>query len=248
MCGRYSQTRDLAKIAARFRAKAQELTVQPHYNFSPAMETPVVVETEEGRALRPMTWGITPQWKASGSKEGTTARPPFIINLRFDSLQKGSFRSTLTKRRCLVPADSFYEWRKGPGGMKIPVRFERQDGDLFAFAGIYEEPEEKDDLSQRAGLPPRATFCIFTTEPNALVKPVHNRMPIILQPRDEDAWLDRSMEKPEALLQLLHPYPAEDMKAYDVSPALNRGTEDHPGLIKPWTAPPGPTQTEFEGL
>jgi putative SOS response-associated peptidase YedK len=219
MCGRFSQTTDLERLRRRFGLRGGDVKVEPHFNFSPGMDHPVVVGSPEGPMFRKMKWGLVPTWSGEGGAK-------LIINLRLETLRKGSFRSLL-KRRCLVPADSFYEWRRA-GKMKIPVRFQLKSEDLFAFPGLYEEPNEKG--------PPLPTFTIFTTEPNALVKTVHPRMPVILRPQDESAWLDPK-EPAERLLARLGPYPESEMKAYDVSPALNSGAADSPDLVKPFTLP-----------
>jgi putative SOS response-associated peptidase YedK len=149
----------------------------------------------------------------------------FITNLTVEKLPKGPFKSVLIKRRCLIPADGFYEW-KPVGAKKMPFRFTLKDDSLFSFAGIYDDPDPDSG-------PPVRTFTIFTTEANPLVAPVHHRMPAILPPDLEDPWLDASLTDVEKVIGMLRPYPPDKMKSYAVSTALNSGKIDTPDLIKP---------------
>jgi putative SOS response-associated peptidase YedK len=131
----------------------------------------------------------------------------------------------LAQRRCLVLADSFYEWKKTEMKQKTPYRFQLKMGEPFAFAGIWEENEDEDGQMLR-------TFAIITTDSNALVAQVHNRMPVILAREAEKAWLDINATR-DYVLSLLVPYPAKNMRMYEISPRVNRATEDTPDIIEP---------------
>lgn len=218
MCGRFSQTKSIPEIEKRFAIQEvlPDVPAKPYYNLSPSTLTPTVVSVDDERALEAMVWGIR-------LKNAPPGRPP-VINLRTDSLAKGSFRTHLLTKCCIVPADGFYEWRK-EGKAKIPVRFTMKDNSIFGFAALYAETQ--------SGGPPYRMFSLFTTEANDIVAPHHDRMPVILRPQDESLWLDPEVEEAEPLLTLLRPYPAEKMKAYDVSPKLNNARVDSPDLIQP---------------
>src|SRR5262249_15781037 len=147
-----------------------------------------------------------------------------LINVRDDTLRdKKTFAHDLAQRRCLVLADGFYEWKKTEQRQKTPYRFQLKTGEPFAFAGIWEENEDEDGQTMR-------TFAIITTASNALVEQVHNRMPAMLTPEAEKAWLNTTSSR-EQVLSLLAPYPASAMHMYEISPRVNRATEDTPELI-----------------
>ena len=236
MCGRFSLAADSARIAKRFGLKIQEdITIKPRYNFAPSEETPsIVFETGEKR-LQVMKWGITRQWDK--------AKPPlFIINLKAEKLVAGPFKSLLTKRRCLVPADGFYEW-KADVKPKQPFRFTLKDDSLFVFPAIYDEVSSYKLQASSKNVPSNLslgtsnfrTFCIFTTPANPLVAPVHHRMPAILPPDLEAAWLAPDLTDVQKIVALLKPYPETAMKCWAVSPVLNSAKIDAPELIRPLT-------------
>ena len=146
--------------------------------------------------------------------------------MRDDTLrQKKTFARDLAHRRCLVLADSFYEWKKEEKRQKTPYRFQLKTGEIFAFAGIWEENEDEDGHTLR-------TFAIITTDSKALVAKVHNRMPAMLTREAEKAWLDTNSTR-EHVLSMLAPYPASEMRTYEISPRVNRATEDTRDLIMP---------------
>lgn len=222
MCGRYTQTAGLDVLRDRFLLDCAPAEVLPRYNIAPGQDAPVVL-AQGGRRLEPLRWGLIPAWAkdpAIGSR---------LINARCETaLEKPAFRSALARRRCLVPADGFYEW-KGLGRAKVPFRFHRRDKELFAFAGLWDEwkgPEGR----------PLRSFAILTTEANASVRPVHPRMPVILYPEDEGAWLDAAAT-PEDLLDGLAPYPPDALTAYPVSRRLNSAQNDDRSLIEPVADP-----------
>jgi len=166
-----------------------------------------------------MQWGLIPSW----SKEPRTKFS--TINARAETITKSpAFRGPFQHRRCLVPASGFYEWRQTPKG-KQPYCIQLKDGELFAFAGLYDIwcDSEGNELY---------SYTIITTTPNDLVAPIHNRMPAILRRADEDAWLDKTTDRAR-LLSLLAPYPIEEMKAYIVSRAVNNPANEGAELMQP---------------
>ncbi|MBI5244489.1 MAG: SOS response-associated peptidase [Elusimicrobia bacterium] len=220
MCGRYTQTTSLEALQKRFSVFApRSLRIEPRYNLSPGQDAPVVISSPGGRKLRLLRWGLLPPWaKDSSAKE--------LINARAETLAgKPSFQAALSLRRCLVLADGFYEWRSQRGS-KAPVRFTLEDGGPFAFAGLWEARQEL------------KAFAIVTTQANALVRAIHNRMPAILRPEDEESWLDPSARDPQLLLPLLKPYPAERMRSAQASARVNSPANDGPDCLRPDAAEP----------
>lgn len=171
------------------------------------------------RVIQPLRWGLKPAWAQKiGKREG-------IINVRAETLRdRPTFKKDLITRRCLVLADSFYEWRKDRKH-RTPFRILLKTGEPFAFAGIWEENEDSDGH-------PIQTFAIIATEANAVVAEVHNRMPIMLKPEEEGRWLGNVFPL-STLLSFLRPYLAELMQAYQVSTLVNRASVDQPELINP---------------
>jgi len=230
MCGRFTITVSPDEIA-ELLGLPEVPAWAARWNVAPTQELPVVLPggARDDRTLARLRWGLVPSW----------AKDPSIgsrmINARAESLlSKNAFADALRKRRCLVPADGFYEWRKLPGG-RHPVRFVVKGEELFGFAGLWDSWRDR-----KSGRELR-TFTIITTTPNELVAPVHDRMPALLVEEAEDVWLDPAVEDPDRLLPLLAPYPAERMAAYDVSPLLNSPENDGPEVIAR-TAPAPPAQ------
>jgi putative SOS response-associated peptidase YedK len=202
------------------------------YNVAPTQRMPVVFD-ENPRQLGLARWGLVPSW-AKDPKIGNS-----LINARAETVaSKPAYRAAWKKRRCLVPADGFYEWQKA-GAAKIPQHILMKDGEPFAFAGLWEiwrDPAAPPEVE------PLRTFTIITGEPNALVAPIHDRMPVIL-PRDRYvAWL--SPDTPEAeRAAMLVPFPAEQMHAYPISSRVNSPRNDDAALIEEVSADrPLPTQ------
>jgi putative SOS response-associated peptidase YedK len=221
MCGRFTLTAEPGVVARRFGAPpAQGGGTSPRYNVAPT-QTVVTVTDDGTRHLEQMRWGLVPSWAKDpsiGSK---------LINARAETLaEKPAFRHALKRRRCLIPADGFYEWAATGGGRKQPVRVTLTTGEPFAFAGLWAEwtPPE--------GAPLR-TCTIVTCEPNELMARYHHRMPVILSPEAEARWLDPRVEDPAVLLPLLVPYPADVMTAYPVSPLVNSPANEGPQLALP---------------
>jgi putative SOS response-associated peptidase YedK len=198
MCGRFILLTDLAAIVERFDVGQTALASLPAGDLLPGQAIPVVIR-EGGNRLVTFRWGLIPSW----AKDPAVGRK--MINARAETLaQKPSFREALQRRRCLIPADGFYEWT-GEKGHRTAVRFRLRSGEPFGFAGLYDTWRSGD-----AG-EPLNTCTIVTTESNPLVAAVHDRMPVILASGKMDLWLDPSIRNPAELLPLLAPYPAEEM-------------------------------------
>lgn len=216
MCGRFTQRKDTAQIAEHYGVSEDFFQVTPRYNIAP---TQVIAAINQKRQLVGFKWGLIPSW----AKDPAIAHK--LINARAETLQeKPSFRTALSKRRCLIPADGYYEWKKEGGG-KQPYLFHRRGDALFSLAGLWEEWRATDgEIIQ--------TCTIITTEPNELAGTVHNRMPAILKPHDEALWLDPAARVPD-LVQLLGPYAGDDLEMYPVSKAVNSPGKDEPELAEP---------------
>lgn len=220
MCARYSLTRPDGAIAELFGV-AEAPNFSARWNIAPTQTAPVVIEGPRGvRRVAFRRWGLVPSWAADLS---IGVR---MINARAETAAtKPSFRAALRSRRCLVPADGFYEWRT-EGRTKVPVRFGMQGGSPFAFAGIWERWGKDDDAP--GGARAVETFAILTTAANPLVAAVHDRMPVILHRDSFAAWLDPDAKDAAALESLLRPYPAEAMSATSLSPYLNNVRNEGP--------------------
>jgi putative SOS response-associated peptidase YedK len=227
MCGRYTLA-----TAPEALARIFELDDPPElparYNIAPTQQVPAVrLVVDEGsgasrrRVLRLLRWGLVPFW---AKDPGIGAR---MINARAETVaDKPAFRAAFRRRRCLVLADGFYEWQRVGRGAKQPFLIRLRDGGPFAFAGLWERwtgPEGE----------PLESCTLLTTQPNELVAPIHNRMPVILDPADYDAWLDPQLQDPAALRPLLRAFPAEKMIAHPVSQRVNNPRVDEPGCAAP---------------
>lgn len=226
MCGRYTLTVELAELASRFGFAAGELAVQPRFNVAPTQGVLTVVGGRGGqgaageRRAGLMRWGLIPAW----AKDAGAGNP--LINARAESLaDKPSFRDALEWRRCLIPADGFYEWQVG-GGPRRPWRVKLKSGEAFAFAGLWER-------WQGPGGEVVHSCAIVTTEANELLAAIHPRMPVLLARDREGAWLDGELRDTEALGTLLTAYPAAEMELYRVSERVNTAGFDGPECIAP---------------
>jgi putative SOS response-associated peptidase YedK len=236
MCGRYSLG-DPSPLMRRFGLEEfAETTITPRFNVAPTEQIPIVIQRPAGRELRIAKWGFQPPWMKASK------RPP-PINARADMLTTSAmFRSSIGKWRCIIPADGFYEWLTMPGQkQKQPMHIRLKSGQIFGFAGLY--------TSRVSGVDGTGTAVIITTEPNELVEPIHNRMPAILLPELEAAWLNPELTNTETLLAMLSPYTAEAMVAIPVSTAVNTAGQEGAELIQPINVATGKTvcRTEFTG-
>jgi putative SOS response-associated peptidase YedK len=220
MCGRFVKTSSGEELSRRFGFDdiPSGNLFEPHYNIAPSQEHPILIVSEDHRKVSPMKWGLVPYW-AKDLKIGHK-----MINARSEGIEeKPSFRMPLRKRRCLVIADGFYEWCKPDKKTKVPHFFKLKSGEPFAFAGLW-------DLWNKDGQILK-TFTIITTTPNELMKPIHNRMPVILKEADEGKWLDPEIEDPKNVLPLLKPYPSDEMECIKVSSLVNSPKNDVPDCI-----------------
>lgn len=220
MCGRYLLTTPVDALSQLFRF-AERPNLGPRYNVAPTQDVPIVRRTRagDGRELLLVRWGLVPYW-ADDVKIGNR-----LINARAETLERTpAFREAFQRRRCLVPADGFFEWHKA-GKARQPLLIRRRDQAPFAFAGLWERWRQPDGQILRS--------CTIVTCPaNALVAPIHDRMPVILDPGDFERWLD-----PEAGgAELLRPCPADWLEAYEVNPRVNSPANDDPDCIAPRTA------------
>ena len=224
MCGRYTLKTNSQELSSLFEL-LEEPDLEPRYNIAPTQQIPVILEDPDdgNRTLQMMHWGLIPSW-ADDPSIGSR-----MINARAETVsEKPSYRSAFKRRRCLIPADGFYEWAKEPGG-KQPYHLRLKSGDPFAFAGLWESwSMDSDEGGEKI-----RSATIITTEPNEVASEVHNRMPVILPPDLYDVWLDPENDDREELLSMLAPYPAEDMEAYPVSRDVNRPANDHPRVLEP---------------
>jgi putative SOS response-associated peptidase YedK len=228
MCGRYTLTDpDPARIRARFGLdEAAKLEEEPRYNIAPT--DPVLAIRRDdagGRVPGRLRWGLVPgRWAERRSG------PP-LINARAETLQRQpAFAESFRERRCLIPADGFYEWRDDERG-KTPIWVSRPDGDLFAFAGVWAA------LPAGDGSGDLHSCAIITCEPNELIRPIHDRMPVVLSPTHEARWLEPDLAEGD-LLSLLAPAPEELLGVREVIDAVNDVREDGPHLLEPREAQP----------
>ena len=220
MCGRYSLVASIAELEGRFGFNGADIAYLPSYNVAPTQGVlTVVAENEARRAVR-MRWGLIPYW-AKDPKIGSR-----MINARAETVaEKPSFRAALRRRRCLVLADGFYEWRR-TSASKRPMRITMASGEPFAFAGLWDTWRDQQGEAV-------ISCTIITTRANDLVRPIYDRMPVILQRGQEDLWLDHDVREPDLLHEVLIPYNPGDMKSYEVSTLVNSPANDGPELSVP---------------
>ena len=228
MCGRFTNRFTWKELHERLDLIGTPLNLRPRYNVAPSQDVAVARTSEEGRTLSMLRWGLIPAWAkdhAIGHK---------LINARSETAaEKPSFRSAFRHRRCLIPADGFYEWKRR-GGTRQPWLFGLGDGEPMVFAGLWERWTVPEGAALTGSLAERSpgdaveTCTILTTAANETVSPVHGRMPVILPPEAWDVWL-AGEEVP------LGPYPADDMTAHPVSTHVNRPANDDPRCVEPVT-------------
>ncbi len=226
MCGRFSLTPSAIALLGEVFGVDDTQLLLPRWNIAPTQDVGVVRSLDGRRHLDLLRWGLIPPW-TKDPKQG-----PLLINARADTVaEKPAFRHALKLRRCLVPADGFYEWAPPTEGApktakKQPWWFRMKDERPFALAGLWElwtPPEGK----------PVASFTLITTDANDVVARVHDRMPVILPREAWSRWLDPAVQDARDVVGLLRPYPAELMSARPVSQRLNSAREDDPSLVEP---------------
>jgi putative SOS response-associated peptidase YedK len=222
MCGRYRLSRRKQIIEEHFDSVSGAEDWTPRYNIAPTQPVAVIRQNpkEHVRELSLMRWGLIPSW----AKDSSVAAQ--MINARAETAStKPAFRDALKSRRCLIPADGFYEWSRA-GKTRQPFCFEVNDGKLFAFAGLWDR--WKDPSGQWV-----KSCSILTTTPNAMTAAVHDRMPVILDPDSYDFWLDPGMRDAGAASELLKPFDARTMRCYPVSTRINRVANDDEECSRP---------------
>jgi putative SOS response-associated peptidase YedK len=202
-------------LVEAFDVPLPDFALEPRYNIAPGQLAPVVAEDRRGRRVGLLTWGLIPGWQDEPRKP--------LINARSESIsQRASFRDAFERRRCLVPADGFYEWKR-EGQKKAPFWIHPSAGGLISFAGVWER-------WSRPGSDPRHTFAILTMPASQEVAAIHDRMPVVIQPSDRDAWLDRETDA-ETAREILRRTPEPRLSCRPVSTRVNRPAEDDAALI-----------------
>ena len=220
LCGRFTLTVNMDELAEQFGCPVIVPDYRPRYNAAPTQFMPAVIKDAGQNRIVPLRWGLIPHW----AKDDTLGRK--LINARRETLaEKPAFRGSLLTRRCLIPADGYFEWLKG-AGKKQPLRITVKSRRLFAFAGLWDEWQNSAGKTVQS-------FTIITAEPAPAVRHIHARMPLILQKQDESRWLNERFTPAQAQSWLNTFSAEENLTAYPVSPLVNSPANDHPMLIEP---------------
>jgi len=217
MCGRFVRAVSIEDIADEFEVDEPSFDLSPSYNIAPTQDIAIIMN-DKNRSMALCRWGLIPSW-AKDPKIGYK-----MINARAETVaEKPSFRSSFKKHRILVPATGFYEWKK-EGKSKVPFYISLKSGKPFGFAGLLSvwTSKEKKQIY---------TCTIITTGANDLLQEIHDRMPVIIQKKDEDLWLDPAEQDADTLLSFLKPYPSHNMDSYAVSPMVNSPANNSPECI-----------------
>jgi len=222
MCGRYTESKRTADVKAQIAFDGAQMELTPHFNIAPTQMAPAVVVNDGQVVLKPMRWGLIPFWS---NDESIGNR---MINARAETVrEKPAFRTAFKRQRCLVVADSLYEWQIIPNSkLKQPMRILLKDEGAFGFAGLW------DTWTSPVGSEVE-TFTIITGEPNEVVAPIHNRMAVILPTQHHEQWLDPKLQDTGKLAELLVPYPGTEMKAYPVSTLVNNPKFEDARCVEP---------------
>jgi len=229
MCGRFARKSTHELLAEWFHLELDQIPwFAPIWNAAPQSTQPVIrVNRDSGaREVALMRWGLVPFWAKDAKFAYST------INARAEEAPtKPAYREAFKKRRCLVPADAFYEWQRPDPKTKFPFAIALASGTPFALAGLWETWQPKDSPDARL-----ETFTILTTDPNQLMEPIHNRMPVILDPKDYNRWLNGATDSANPTqppIDLLRPYPSEQMRSWPVSDRVGNVRNNDPDLLKP---------------
>ncbi|PWK13118.1 SOS response-associated peptidase [Tumebacillus permanentifrigoris] len=218
MCGRFTLTVPLEELMLRYGVEEIPFDYVPRYNIAPGQPLTAVLAHDGQKRIGQLKWGLVPAWAKDVSIAYKT------INAKSETVaDKPAFRQSFQRKRCLIPADGFYEWQKS-GKSKQPMRILRQDREIFSMAGLYDSWNAPDGTKLH-------TCTILTTKPNTLVSPIHDRMPVILRREDEELWLDREHFDSERLQSLLTPYPEDEMFAYPVAAMVGNVRNELPDCI-----------------
>lgn len=220
MCGRFTQKAERKTVEKEFIVKiGDDKLFRTSYNIAPTQLVGAIRTVEDIREYANLKWGLIPSW----SRDDSFAAK--LINARAETLaEKPSFRDAYKKRRCLIPASGFYEWERTADG-KQPHYFYLKDKEVFGFGGLWEEWKDRDsgELVE--------TCTIITTEANAVLRPIHERMPVIIGENNYEKWLDEKINEPNELQDFLKPFSAEEMDSHIVGKAVNTPTNNSPELI-----------------
>jgi putative SOS response-associated peptidase YedK len=215
MCGRFGFT-STKKIKSHYGISTSIPDLKPRYNIAPSQKHPVLGNNGN---LEEMLWGLIPFW----TKDLKEAH--IQINARDDSVsEKPMFKKSFTLRRCLIPADFFFEWKRTDGA-KIPYVFKLKNDDMFSFAGLFDAWTSKNNEEIKS-------FAIITTSPNSLIEEVHNRMPVILHKNDYNSWLNPDETNAEKLISFLKPFPSAEMISYRISTLVNKPINDNSSILE----------------
>lgn len=219
MCGRYTLTADAESIQLAFNLDDVSAWEQPRYNIAPSQMVAVITNRHR-KELTLLKWGLAPSWAkdpAIGSR---------MINARSETAaEKPSFRTAFKRRRCLIPADGYYEWTKR-NGKKAPMYIKRRDREVFAFAGLWENWKKPDGTWL-------GTCAILTTDANDFIRPIHHRMTVMIEPEDYDTWLSVEELTSNQWMPLMRGCDSEKLTAFEVSTQVNRPVNDNPTVIFP---------------
>ena len=219
MCGRFTASFEFREIKVRYKLQSDLPLLPRRYNIAPSQEVPVIIQNGGKNELKIMRWGLVPSWAPDRSIANR------MINARAESItEKPSFRRLVESRRCLIPADGFYEWRREGRG-KVPMWFHLKKKE--AFAGLWDVWRDVEGEILHS-------FTVITTVPNALLRRIHNRMPVIFDPLQARQWLDPRLSTRDAdIAAVLAPFPSELMESHDVSPLVNKPELDSSDCINP---------------
>ena len=219
MCGRFTLHHTTQETVERFEVEQATIEFEPRYNIAPSQPVAVVLQQEE-RSLEAFKWGLVPFW-AKDPKIGNR-----MINARSETLaEKPAYKTALKRRRCLIPASGFYEWKK-EGEARVPTYIHLNDSRIFSLAGLWEEWQAPDGETLHS-------CTIITTQANDFMAPIHHRMPVIFEPEQERAWLDPALQDPDELIDLLQSCPDQELATHPVSRQVNVPTFDDPACIQP---------------
>lgn len=220
MCGRYTLNRRQEDIELAFNVEKVVAEAAARCNVSPTQKVAVVLERDGERVLDSFRWGLIPFW----SKEVSKSKP--MINARAETIKdKPYWKNCITRKRCIIPADGFYEWKK-EGKSKTPMFIHLNDRSIFGFAGLWDEWKSPDGEVIRS-------CSIITTAANHVIQPVHDRMPVMLRKDDIATWLNNSITKTEEVVPLLQPRRDDEIGMYAVSSRVNSPAYDGPDLLDP---------------
>jgi putative SOS response-associated peptidase YedK len=220
MCGRYTITVTMEELVLRYLTNDTSIIhYAPKFNAAPMQYIPAVIHTGSRNKIGELRWGLVPSW-AQDDKLGSK-----MINARAESLlDKASFKKLVSSRRCIIPADGYYDWKK-QASSKQPFRIGMRDGSLFSMAALY-------DIWIDSNGKKLSSCTIITTTPNQPMSEIHDRMPVILRPEDEADWLGRDNHDVQNLMKLLRPYESSRMRAYPVAPAVGNVKNDYRELLE----------------